>query len=47
MIGIKSMYVDSSACVRVNDRESEQFRINSGVNQGWVMFPWLFIVHMD
>ena len=31
--GIKSMYVDSSACVRVKGSESEQFRIDSGVRQ--------------
>ena len=29
--GIKSMYVDSSACVRIKGGESEQFRIDSGV----------------
>ena len=32
--GIKSMYVDSSACVRVKGGESEWFRIGSGVRQG-------------
>ena len=29
--GIKNMYVNSLACVRVNRGESECFRINSGV----------------
>ena len=29
--GIKSLYVSSLACVRVNGDESEYFRINSGV----------------
>ena len=29
--GIKSMYVDSTACVRVKWGESERFRIDSGV----------------
>ena len=29
--GIKSIYVDSSACVRVKGGESEWFRIDSGV----------------
>ena len=33
-IGIKSMYVDSSACVRVKGGENEWFRIDSGVRQG-------------
>ena len=32
--GIKIMYVDSSACVRVKGGESGQFRIHSGVRQG-------------
>ena len=47
MSGIKSMYVDSSACVRVNGDEREWFRINSGVRQGCIMSPWLFNVYMD
>ena len=29
--GIKSMHVDSLACVRVKGDESERFRIDSGV----------------
>ena len=45
--GIKSMYVDSSACVREKGDESEWFRINRGVTQGSIMFPWLFNVYMD
>ena len=43
--GIKSMYVDSSACVRVKVGESEWFRIDSGVRQGFIMSPWLFNVY--
>ena len=39
--GIKSMYVDISACVRING-ESEQFRIDSGVRQGCIMSLWLY-----
>ena len=31
--GIRSMYIDSSACVRVEGGESGQFRIDSGVRQ--------------
>ena len=45
--GIKNMYVDSSACVRIKGGESEQFRIYSGVRQGCIMSPWLFNVFMD
>ena len=41
---IKSMYVDSLACVRVKTGESEQLRIDSGVRQGCIMSPWLFSV---
>ena len=35
---IKSIYIDSLACVRVKWGESERFRI---------MSPWLFNVYMD
>ena len=45
--GIQSMYVDSSACVRVKVGESERFRIGSGVRQRCIMSPWLFNVYMD
>ena len=45
--GIKSIYVDSSACVRIKVGESEQSRIDSGVRQGCIMSPWLFNVYMD
>ena len=47
MSGIKSMYVDSSACARVKLGESERFRIYSGVEQGYIMSPWLFSIYMD
>ena len=47
MSGIKSMYVDSSACVRVKGGESEWFRIDSGVRQGCIISVWLFNVYMD
>ena len=39
MRGIKSMYVDSSSCVRVKGDESERFRIDSGVKQSFIMSP--------
>ena len=45
--GIKSMYVDSLACVRVKGGKSEWFRVDSRVRQGCIMFPWLFNVYMD
>ena len=45
--GIKSIYVNSLACVRVKGGESEGFRINSCVRQGCFMSPWLFNVYME
>ena len=46
---IKSMYVNSLACDRVNGGESECFRIDSSVRQGCtrIMSLWLFNVYMD
>ena len=41
------MYVDSVACVRVKGGVSEQFRIDSRMRQGCIMFPWVFNVYMD
>ena len=45
--GIKSMYVDRLAYVRVKGGVSEQFRIDSGMRHGCIMSPWLFDVYMD
>ena len=45
--GIKSMYMDSSACVRVKRGEREQFRIYSGMRQRHILSLWLFNVYMD
>ena len=39
MSGIKSMYVDSSACVRVRGGENEQFRLDIGVRKGVYHVP--------
>ena len=47
MSGIKSMYVDSSACVRIKGGESERFRMDNGVRQECIMSPRLFNVYMD
>ena len=44
---IKSMYVDSSPCVRVKGSECERFRIDSGLRLESIMFDWLFNVYMD
>ena len=45
--GIKSMYVNSSACIRVKRVESEWFGIDIEVRQGCVMFLLLFNLCMD
>ena len=45
--GIKSVYVNRLAYVKVKGGESECFRINSGVGQGCIMSPWLFNVYME
>ena len=45
--GIKSMYVNSVACIRVKAGESECFRIDSDVRQGCIMSPWLFNIEME
>ena len=43
--GIKSMYVNSLACVRVKEGESESFRIDKDVRQGCILSSWLFNVY--
>ena len=40
------MYVYISACVRVKWVESERFRIDSGIRQGYIIFPSLFNVYI-
>ena len=44
---IKSIYVNSLACVRIKGCESEPSRIDSGVREMCIMYPWLFNVYMD
>ena len=45
--GIKSMYMNCQACVRVKGGERECFRISSGVRQGCIMSLWLFDVYRE
>ena len=45
--GIKSIYVDSLAFVRVKGGEGECFRIDSGVRQGCIMYTWFFNLYTD
>ena len=44
---LKSLYENSSACVRVNGAYTEWFNIEKGVRQGCVASPWLFNLFMD
>ena len=45
--GVKSIYFNSLACVRVKGVESEWFLIDSGVRQGCIISPCLFNGYMD
>ena len=47
MKAAKSFYVDSRACVQVENVVSEWFPVNVGLRQGCVMSQWLFKVYMD
>ena len=44
---MKSLYLQSEACVRVQRKNSEWFEVVMGVRQGCTMSPWLFILVMD
>ena len=44
---IKSIYVNSLLCIIVKWEENECFRIESGVRQGFIMFPWILNAFMD
>ena len=39
--GIKGMYFDNSACVRVKGGEGERFKRDSGVRQVCIISTWL------
>ena len=44
--GIKSMYINSLACVKIRGGQSETFRIDRGVKQGCIVPSCLFNVYM-
>ena len=44
--GIKSIYVNSLACVIVKGGESKCFKIYSGMRQGCIMSPGIFNVYI-
>ena len=45
--GINSIYANSLAYVTVKGSKTEDFRIDSDMRQGCIMFPWHFNVYMD
>ena len=45
--GVKSLYVDSKACVILGNEVSEWFPERVGLKQGCVMSTWLFNVYID
>ena len=47
MSGIKSIYVDRSAFVRIKRSESKWFKTDSGVRQVCIVSPWLLNVYMN
>ena len=46
LLGVKSLYVGSKACVRVGNEVSEWFPVRVGLRQGCVMSPWLFNLYI-
>ncbi|CAG9134602.1 unnamed protein product [Plutella xylostella] len=44
---LRSLYRESSACVRINGAYTDWFGIHRGVRQGCVASPWLFNLFMD
>src|SRR5215469_12929114 len=47
MNSVKSFYVNSRACVKVDGWVGERFEVKVVLRQGCVMSPWLFNVYMD
>jgi hypothetical protein len=44
---IKSLYHHSSCCIRTKDGTTEMFEIVTGVRQGCILSPFLFLVVID
>ena len=47
MRAVKSLYENSKACVIVQGKESDWFKVGQGVRQGCTMSPWIFNIFMD
>ena len=44
---IKSLFMDSEVCVRVNSATTKPFRVSVGLRQGRSLSPILFLIYMD
>jgi len=42
-----SMYISSRCCVRTKDGYSDMFDIITGIRQGCILYPFLFLIVMD
>ena len=47
LTAIKSLYVHSEVCVRVNSATTKPFRVSVGLRQGCSLSPILFLIYMD
>ncbi len=45
--GVKTLYRDASACVRIKGEMGECFKIKAGMRQGCTMSPWLLNLFID
>ena len=43
---IKSLYIHSEVCVRVNSATTKPFRVSVGLRQGCSLSPILFLIYM-
>ncbi|VDP18006.1 unnamed protein product [Soboliphyme baturini] len=44
---VQSLYSDSRCCIRVNGVKSKPFNVRTGLRQGCVLSPILFMLYMD
>ena len=47
LTAIKSLYMYSEVCVRVNNATTKPFRVSVGLRQGCSLSPILFLIYMD
>ena len=47
LTAIKSLYVHSELCVRVNSATTKPFRVSVGLRQGCSLVPILFLIYRD